>query len=415
MIRRALRYYNKAEVHVPGEFTSNGRRWNLGDSFQIQYLTHSTHSPQRDLMWDGRVATFVGRPKLATLHLSSENSSGLGWVRVATWKAVSGGLRQLRITKCKSCLRTDHQCAGHCCRMSSNEYFNVGDKMAELSLHTCKNGISLEEVEKTCHGERCYEIERVLPGSYVWFGVATLKGEHKHDVVDEETFLKEWEKDDIYGTYSFVIDINKLLTRYRDQIAKGREVILRCGGTFLYNKEVCYVVIVTYKGDKDHDVLPTITSIGDTSRCNWERLLDDEGCFTGKQNGFPSFMPHHIKGRDHSYWDHVVFAVSLPHGTTLKLDREALCGNAPQETNHTGLCHRFKLFPFNAAELCKEEELLYRLHQYGENEVSCTMECVFTLGVCLKFSATRHCGICTCLNSVGSTHCHQVERNLVEF
>ena len=316
-------------------------------------------------MWDGRVATLLGRPKLATLHMPPRDSLGPIWVRVATWQADHRGLRQLKLPKCKSCLHADHQCGGHCCRMSSNEYLNVGDKMAQFAQLTCKNGISLQEAEKTCHGERCYEVERVLPGAYVWFGVATLKG--TRSVSDVETLLENWNRDDVYGTHSFVIDIQTLLTNYRDQIARGREVILRCGGTLLYNKEVCYVVIVTYKGDKEHDGLPTVMSISKDSPCNWETLLDETGCFT--KNGYPSFTPQHVKDKDHKYWDHVVFAVSLPPETALKLDREALCGKEPQETKHSGLCHRFKSCRRYAAALCKEEELLYRMHQRGANEV----------------------------------------------
>ena len=365
--REEKKGYSTAELYIPKEFTSNDYRpLNRGEAIQMQYLTHATHSPQKDLIWNGRVANLVGCPKMATLHMSPNEP---GWVRVATWQAVRGGLRQLQLTKCKSCLRTNHQCAGHCCRVSSNEYLNVGDKMAEFSLRTCKKGISLEEVEKTCHWKRCYEVERVLPGSYVWFGVAKLKGEHKHDEVDEKTFLNEWEKDNIFGTYSFVVNIHTLLASYGTQIAKGREVILRCGGTFLYSKEVCYIVIVTCKDDKQHDKFPAVTTVDDGGRCNWRSLLDDTGHFT--KHGYPSFTPHHvIKGTKHLYWDHVVFAVSLPPGTALELNREALCGKKPQITKHSGLCQRFKINPRGAATSCEESEKSYRKSKEIEYKMS---------------------------------------------
>ena len=174
-----------------------------------------------------------------------------------------------------------------------------------------------------------------------------------------------WTRKDIYGTHSFVIDLRKLLCIYKDQVAKGKDVILRCGRTLLYYREVCYVVIVTYTGDQDHDGLPPVTSIGDYSHCNWTKLLNDVGAFT--KRGYPSFLPHH---ENYPYWDHVVFAVSLPRGTTLRLDKESLCGKCPLRTNHSGLCHRFKPFPEYAAELCEEEELLYRMHHHGVHEVS---------------------------------------------
>lgn len=368
LIRRTQKY-KKVEVHVPYKFTSNNRRLNPGTTFKIQYLTHSTHSPQLDLIWDGRIATLTGRPKLASLHMSPGNSFRPAWTHVATWQAGSAGLRQLQIKKCQSCPRGGHQCGEHCCRLSRNEYVNVGDTLAQFSQLTCKKGMSLQEGEKTCHGERCHEVERVLPGSYVWFGVATLKDEV--DLVDGQTFLENWTRHDVYGTHSFVIDIRTLLINYKDQIARGEDVILCCGGTLLYHREVCYVVIVTHVGDKDHDDLPPVTSIGDSSRCNWRKLLNNAGFFT--KSGYPSFMSHHVKDKDHQDWDHVVFAVSLPHGAALRLDREELCGKCPQRTNHSGLCRRFKSSLYMAADLCKEEELLYQMHRHGMEEVSQAM------------------------------------------
>ena len=365
-IRRAQKYSQKAELYVPGKFTSNKNHFNTGQTFTIQYLTHSTHSPQLDLIWDGRTATFTGHPKLASLHMSPRDDLEPAWARMATWKAVDWGLRQLEIRSCQSCSHGAHRCDDRCCRLSRSEYVNVGDKLAEFSQLTCKKGMSLQEGEKTCRGERCRVVERVLPGSYIWFGVATLEGEA--DPVDEQTFLKKWTRHDIYGTRSFVIDIHTLLRIYKDQVAKDKDVILRCGGTLLYHREICYVVIVTYTGDVDHDGHPPVTSIGDNSHCNWTKLLNDVGAFT--ESGYPSFLPHHVHDRNHPYWDHVVFAVSLPHGAALQLDRESLCGKSPLQTNHSGLCHRFKPFPQNAAELCKEEELLYQMHHHGVHEVS---------------------------------------------
>ena len=368
-IRRETPFCQKAELYVPGKFTSNNRLQNLGRTFTIQYLTHSTHSPQLDLIWDGRTATFTGQPKLASLHMSPRDYPRHPYARVATWKAVSGGLlRQLQIRRCQSCSREDHQCGGHCCRLSLSEYMNVGDNLSRFSQLTCKKGMSLQEGQKTCHGERCHVVDRVLPGSYLWLGVATLEDET--DPVDAATFLAKWARHDIYGTHSFAIDIHALLSNYKDQVARGKNVILRCGGTLLYYREVCYVVIVTYMGDQGHDSLPPVTSIGDTSRCNWTKLLNDVGAFT--KRGYPSFLPHHVKDGDKQYWDHVVFAVSLPHGATLRLDSESLCGNGPLGTNHSGLCHRFKAFSFDGSDLvrCKEEELLYQMHHHRAHEVS---------------------------------------------
>ena len=89
-----------------------------------------------------------------------------------------------------------------------------------------------------------------------------------------------------------------------------------------------------------------------------------------------------MKDRNKLYWDHVVFAVSLPDGATLRLDSESLCGKGPLGTNHSELCHRFKAFSYDGSDLvrCKEEEMLYQMHHHGAHEVSwavCLHTCRF--------------------------------------
>ena len=352
-------------MHFPNVFTSNRRPWS-GDSHPpvtMQYLQHSTHSAEKDLIWDGEKATFKGNTKLASLHCVTKSNSTV--FRVMTWRREGQSLRQLRITPCVACNLSGNQCSGGCrCAIPLIESSAVENAYVELACMTCKKHATCLADMRTCNGRECYTVEKALPGSYVWFGVPKMSGPPSK-LVSASDFLRVWTRESIYGVHSFVVDMHTLIPAYQQQIANGRPVVFRCGGTFLYTHEVCYVVIVTHEGDGVHDNLPPITSLlaaDDRCPCNWSSLLDRNGHCTKK--GYPQFKPHHVRGNTSSFWDHVVFAFHLPTGATLSVPQKDLIGGGPLCTKHTS-CHKFRRATYQSGKVCAEEEAW---HQSLPNE-----------------------------------------------
>ena len=215
---------------------------------------------------------------------------------------------------------------------------------------------------KTCNGTECYVVEKVLPGSYVWFGVPEMSSPQSA-VLNEHEFHRYWTQESVYGVHSFVVDIHPLIVAYQRQIANGRQVVFRCGGTFMYTSEVCYVVIVTHEGDGIHDSLPHITSLlADEDRSHqfyWSSLFDENGHCT--KSGYPQFMPYHVRVNSRTFWDQVVFAVHLPSGATLSIPRKDLIGEGPLHTKHSR-CYKFRRATHQSGEVCAEEEARYQSH-----------------------------------------------------
>ena len=365
-------------MHIPNVFTSN-RPLGAYPTLTMQYLQHSTHSAEKYRIWDGKEATFKGNVKLASLHCM-QNSTVF---RVMTWRREGQYLWQLRIPRCHECSLNGHHCNGGCCAIPLSELSAIKNPYVELALMTCKQDATHLADMKTCNGRECYVVEKVLPGSYAWFGVPDCKEDSSQLVVrkqqpSEEEFRKHWKLESRYGVHSFVIDIHKLLQAYQESIVCGHvsdevrhhhdvtpHVVLRCGGTLLYKYEVCYVVIVTYQGDGIHDdrEFPPINSPNSdeekSPRCNWSSLLDDNGHYTGTKEGYPTFAPHHKKDVPPYYWDHVVFAIHLPEGKELSLPKDILVGGGPLETVHNTpdtWCHKFRRFGDQASEQCSKME-----------------------------------------------------------
>ena len=322
------------------------------------------------MIWDGEKATFKGNPKLASLHCVQQGYSRTVF-RVMTWRREGQSLRQLSIGHCNACNFSGHYCSGRCCATPVSEFAAVENPYVKLACMTCKrNAASLADM-KTCSGRECYTVEKALPGSYVWFGIPEMSGP-ANVLLSEHDFLRFWKRESTYGVHSFVVDIHTMISAYRQQIANGRQVVLRCGGTLLYTCEVCYVVIVTHEGDSVHDNLPTVTSplsAGDRSpRCNWSRLLDQNGHCT--QNGYPQFMPHHVKGETSYFWDHVVFAFHLPNGAILSILWKDLIGGDPLDTDHHTMCHKFRRATNKSVEVCALKEAHYQSHRQS-TDMSC--------------------------------------------
>ena len=324
----------------------------------MQYLQHSTHSVEKDMIWDGEKATFKGNVKLARLHCMQNNTL----FRIMTWRREGQSLRQLRVTQCNKCKKRGHRCSGKCCATPLHEFATIENPYIELACMTCKKDATCLPDMKTCNGRECYAIEKTLPGSYVWFGVPEMSGS-PGTLLSEHDFLHYWTQESVYGVHSFVVDMHTLIAAYQQQIATDHQVVFRCGGTLLYTREVCYVVIVTHEGDNVHDNLPPVTSqlaAGDEShRCDWSRLLDQNGHCTKK--GYAQFFPHHVKVDSNSFWDHVAFAFHLPTGATLSVSQKDLIGGGPLPTKHTW-CHKFRRFTDKSSEECAEEEARYQSH-----------------------------------------------------
>ena len=353
--------YDAAEVLIPGKFASKGLRRMRGKPVVMQYLEHSTHSPEKDKIWRGGNATFKGNPKFAGIRVLNNYCS------VTSWKASDDytSLSQL-LSKCDTCPGKQHKCKKDCCcAIKDPECLH---NYADLASKTCK-------ATGTCNGKDCYKAGRVFPGSYLWLSKAYSKADqeefclfpwHKVDKeleaalrrLNPDEFLANWDKENNYGVHSFIVDIRQLLDKYSEQVAGRRKIVLRCGGTLWYTKEVCYVVIITFEGDGIHDELPPVnspkvdTADRDSPECDWSSLLDEDGYYA--KDGYPTFT-YHKKLEYTDNWDHFVFAVHLPKGKELSLPKETLVGGGPQKTVHR-TCHKYRKFGKDAMTRCKENE-----------------------------------------------------------
>ena len=114
---------------------------------------------------------------------------------------------------------------------------------------------------------------RPLPGNYVWFSMKpTLpkdegfkKAHYPVSYVNNTTF---------YGPWDFTFEYKMLIEAYSKKIPDDAHVILKNGGTLVYQREVCYVVIITHSKDQAHDneTYPTIKK-GETTDGYWSSVL----------------------------------------------------------------------------------------------------------------------------------------------
>ena len=121
----------------------------------MQYLQHSTHSPEKDKIWNGEQATFKGKPKYARLHVHKTDCT------IQSWKAADSSLTQLQLGEHKE--GKSKYSPDCCCAIASRrqEDANAGqeDAYADLASKTCK-------AKGNCH-----TVDRLFPGSYVWFSI----------------------------------------------------------------------------------------------------------------------------------------------------------------------------------------------------------------------------------------------------
>ena len=129
-----------------------------------------------------------------------------------------------------------------------------------------------------------------------------------------------------YGPWSFTFDYRKLISTYKEHIAnhsdpdkRDAEIILRCGGTLVYKREICYVVIVTHSKDGTNDQeYPVITLNG----------LDTDIVQLGDAYDVPpTFHPKYVPVKKKKYdfnalnnYDHLAYAVNCDWNGEIQLD-----------------------------------------------------------------------------------------------
>ena len=216
----------------------------------------------------------------------------------------------MKITKCQFC-ENDKPCEhGSCCTYDANLFTSAGNRLVRFSELTCYKD-STDPL--SCDGSQCYCIESVLPGTYVWFGVAPVENGRLDDSATS-----------IYGTWSYVVSLPSLLQRYKERFGVP---VFRCGGTLHYQQEICYVVLITTEDDVLHgdETYPRLTaeSSGPGHVFDCGRFLDSSGHpinptkkkKKNKKFEAPIFRPAHTqhwKNGDHILWDHAVFAIHVP-------------------------------------------------------------------------------------------------------
>ncbi len=113
-----------------------------------------------------------------------------------------------------------------------------------------------------------------------------------------------------YGNNSYSLAFPDLLTSYqtaRDDKPRGK-VRLKVGGTLLYKREICYVVMVGLKGDKKLHSMP---SMGDYEYCRpfqHNGLINSDGKIIDLEKE-PKFRSLHST----SNWEQLVFALYFPN------------------------------------------------------------------------------------------------------
>ena len=123
--------------------------------------------------------------------------------------------------------------------------------------------------------------ERVIRGNLSWWGVDTHSwynsdGQAFHSAVaslqSKRVFVSPFmsiTRESRYGNYGFVVNFKDLLKYYqesRNDITNvdDRTLFLRAGGTLRYCNEICYVVIVCTKHDKElEECYPSLSSYSD--------------------------------------------------------------------------------------------------------------------------------------------------------
>lgn len=111
--------------------------------------------------------------------------------------------------------------------------------------------------------------EVVLPGRYSWWEIETREGEFAKcakTLSSNRIFVSPFlanPQESPHGNISYIVDFKHLLECYKESrtdIAdvRNRIVYLRIGGTFRYRFEICYVILVCTKQDRELEEYPSL-------------------------------------------------------------------------------------------------------------------------------------------------------------
>ena len=136
---------------------------------------------------------------------------------------------------------------GICQKRDGKALFKAYSKLSRPTAIKMQNGRDI--IEKG---------EKLLPGKYVWFSMKpTLPQDSEFNKKDYNVWYVNGTT--FYGPWSFTFDYSKLISSYKEHIQNHSDpgkrdatVVLRNGGTLMYQREICYVVIVTHSEDTMH-------------------------------------------------------------------------------------------------------------------------------------------------------------------
>lgn len=127
-----------------------------------------------------------------------------------------------------------------------------------------------EPMEEAPNGQTQYqripEGDEVFPGFYVWWSVAVEEAQtiHWEDMYYNEAgkyyitdgFRKPTQS--VYGNKMFIVKFNTMLQCYQESFVERPRILLRCGGTLRYKREIMKVIIVCREEDlPDYPEFPT--------------------------------------------------------------------------------------------------------------------------------------------------------------
>ena len=179
------------------------------------------------------------------------------------------------------------------------------------------------------------EMSPVFPGYLSWWGM---------DVGGDSR----------YGNSSYSLAFPDLLTSYQTarKDKPGGEVQLKVGGTLLYKLEICYVVMVGLKGDKELQSMP---SMGDYEYC---RPFQHNGLITShgriiKLTNEPNFRSLDLSTSKN--WEQLVFALYFPN-----IEQQLVCRENIVEyksvAHNDSLCMSKKQFKYGKKWKCPDSE-----------------------------------------------------------
>ena len=164
-----------------------------------------------------------------------------------------------------------------------------------------------------------YSFEKILPqaavmsGAYSWWSICLPSDfqppqllnapPHLYPIVSP-CFASSYAS--VYGTIAMMVDFDVLLQSYRQLFEPNAEILYKCGGTLLYRKEVCRVIIVCCK-ERGIDPLSSIRDYNFNGDITFTRPFQGVK-YIPKGEGGPG-SKYYMSA---SSWDTFVFAFYQP-------------------------------------------------------------------------------------------------------